>query len=117
MPITGVCGEQRDHSSVVGAASAHHPVHFKCCKSLVALAGAIYLRSMGLCFSGAFKVALWVSPFSYSWVQNLCSLQRQCRMALVLHTVLLAVRRQSGYGRPLRLKSLGQGPTKGLVFL
>lgn len=28
--ITGVCvGEQRDHSSVVGAASAHCPVHFK----------------------------------------------------------------------------------------
>lgn len=73
----------------------------------MALVGTTYLRSMGLCFSGAFKVALWVSPFSYSWVQKLC------RMELVSCTALLAVRRQSGYGRPLRLK----GPMKGLVFL
>lgn len=79
----------------------------------MALVGATYLRSMGLCFSGAFKVALWVSPFSFSWVQKLCSLQ--CRMELVSCTALLAVRRQSGYGGPLRLKS--QGPMKGLVFL
>lgn len=39
----------------------------------------------------------------------------QCRMTLVSCTALLAVRRQSGYGRSLRLKSLG--PMKGLVFL
>lgn len=54
--VTGVCGGSG------GATSAHCAAHFKCCESLVALVGATYLRIVGLYFSGAFMVALWVSP-------------------------------------------------------
>lgn len=73
--------ERRDQSSVLGTATTHHPVHFKCCESLVALVGTTYLRSVGLCFSGAFMAALRVSPVflvlgTWYWIQKLGSLQR-----------------------------------------